>query len=441
MKEHLQEYLEIDISNLIDENSKEYKSLMDENKRSSLQDTNTKLLNTRGERNEPVKLSRNMKFKLSPFDILHFDKIEIVTTSGGAFSDGKIIQENTGGFGNHGFVNHNYSFYKNLSKRFFIPTNKVELKQTIKVILSLIFGKEQRKLKSNKPKILYHSPNWDCFSHFSFEEFPRLLACLKALHSKSPIINIGGGSKQNANTEINFDELVIIAPIRDSWQFTQYTYPALLSLTKEHNPSCPFAIKKENIICVNSAKIPKKMVIEANNVFIPTQVKCNKKYLVDAMEFLRKFYYDENFTDGSERIYISRAKSAKRFLVNEEEFKNLLENKYGFKTLYMEEVSFKDKINYLSRAKILLSIDGTSIMNYGYMKSGTKAIALRPMNMAEYPIHSVFGVDFLPIVCDIRNPKNVNHMDGDIGTWWASNLYADIPYIEEKFKHYGVLPI
>lgn len=183
------------------------------------------------------------------------------------------------------------------------------------------------------------------------------------------------------------------------------------------------------------------MVVEANNVFIPTQVKCNKKYLVDAIEFLRKFYYDENFTDGSERIYISRAKSAKRFLVNEEEFKNLLENKYGFKTLYMEEVSFKDKINYLSRAKILLSIDGTSIMNYGYMKSGTKAIALRPMNMAEYPIHSIFGVDFLPIVCDIQNPKNVNHMDGDIGTWWASDLYADIPYVEEKLKHYGVLPI
>ncbi|RAX53984.1 hypothetical protein CCY99_04680 [Helicobacter sp. 16-1353] len=440
----MQEYFEVNISNLIDEDSKEYKSLMDENKHSSLQDINTKLLNTRGRANEPVKLSRNMKFKLSPFDILHFDNIEIVTTSGGAFSNGKIIQENTGGFGNHGFVNHNYNFYKNLSKRFFIPLNAAECKQVIKILLSLFFGGEQRKLKNNKPKILYHSPNWDCFSHFSFEEFPRLLACLKALYAKSKIIHMGGGNKESSTLEtpeIDFDNLIIIAPIRNSWQFNQYIYPALLSLTKEHNPNCPFAIRQENIICVNDAKIPKKMLSKANNVFIPTQVKCNKKYLVSAMKFLREFYYDENFKDIGERIYISRAKSAKRFLSNEVEFRNLLENKYGFKTIYMEEISFKDKINILSRAKVLLSIDGTSIMNYGYMKSGTKAIALRASNMAEYPIDSIFGVEFLPIVCEIDNPKDTDHMDGNIGTWWASNLIADIPYVESKLQHYGVMPV
>ncbi|MGX2982871.1 hypothetical protein [Helicobacter sp. 23-1045] len=66
-------------------------------------------------------------------------------------------------------------------------------------------------------------------------------------------------------------------------------------------------------MCVNNAKLPQKAVLKAKNVFIPTPVKCNKKYLVDAMEFLREFYFDENFTRGVERIYISRAKSAKRF--------------------------------------------------------------------------------------------------------------------------------
>lgn len=248
----------------------------------------------------------------------------------------------------------------------------------------------------------------------------------------------GGGNQTLTTYDIDFDKLVIIAPIRNSWQFDQYIYPALLSITKEHNKNCPFAIKKENIVCVNDAKIPQKMVVDVNNVFIPTQVKCNKKYLVDAMEHLRTFYYDENFSDGCERIYISRAKSAKRFLVNENEFREFLESKYGFKTLYMEDVSFKDKINYLSRAKVILSIDGTSIMNYGYMKSGGKAISLRPANMAEYPIDYLFGIEFLPIICEIRDVKNTDHMDGDVGTWWASNLYADIKYVEEKFKAYGI---
>ena len=48
--------------------------------------------------------------------------------------------------------------------------------------------------------------------------------------------------------EINFDELIIIAPIRDATSFKQYIYPALLSITKEHNPDCEFAISEKNIV-------------------------------------------------------------------------------------------------------------------------------------------------------------------------------------------------
>lgn len=438
--------LKVRISPLIKDTSKEFASIFDTQKHGSLERFNTQTLNTRGIANEPVKLGRNMEFRLNKFDILHFDNIEIVTTSGGAFYKGKIIQENTAGFGTHNFVHKNYNDFKKLSNRFFIPLNLYELKQSIKVLLSAIFGSEARRLQDNNPKILYHSPNWDCFSHFSFEEFPRLLATLKAFHARN--IQIGGGktskNKQNANdSTIDFDKLIIIAPIRNSWQFDQYIYPALLSLTKEHNPHCPYAIRKENIVCVNNAKIPQKAVIKANNVFIPTQVKCNKPYLQDAMEFLREFYYDENFSQGVDRIYISRQKSAKRFLVNEAEVRALLEQKYGFKTLFMEEVSFKDKINFLSRASVLLSIDGTSIMNYGYMRQGSKAISLRPFNMAEYPIEEIFGVEFLPIVCEIdeKTKKDTDHLDGFIGTWWASNLIVDIAYLEEKLNAYGISPL
>lgn len=193
---------------------------------------------------------------------------------------------------------------------------------------------------------------------------------------------------------------------------------------------------------MNNAKIPQKALIKAKNIFLPTQVKCNKIYLQDAMKFLREFYYDENFSQNAERIYISRAKSAKRFLVNEAEVREILENKYGFKTLFMEEVSFKDKINYLSRANVLLSVDGTSVMNYGYMKGG-KVIALRPFNMAEYPIDEIFGVEFLPIVCEIdkATQKDTNHLGGFIGTWWASNLIVDIAYLEDRLNVYGISPI
>ena len=193
MQENMQDYLEIKISDLVDEDSKEYKSLLDLNKYYNMQRVNTNLLNTRGIPNKEEKIGRFMRFKLAPFDILHFDKIELVTTSGGVFYNGKIVQENTGGFGKHSFVNSNYNFYKKLQKRFFIPTNMPELKQVIKVIISFFAGKEQKQLKSDKQKIIWHSPNWDCFSHFSFEEFPRLIATLKALYDKKQVITINRG--------------------------------------------------------------------------------------------------------------------------------------------------------------------------------------------------------------------------------------------------------
>lgn len=186
--------LKVRISPLIKDSSKEFASIFDTQKHGSLERFNTQTLNTRGIANEPVKLGRNMEFRLNKFDILHFDNIEIVTTSGGAFYKGKIIQENTAGFGTHNFVHKNYNDFKKLSNRFFIPLNLYELKQSIKVLLSAIFGSEARRLQDNNPKILYHSPNWDCFSHFSFEEFPRLLATLKTFHARN--IQIGGGAKQ-----------------------------------------------------------------------------------------------------------------------------------------------------------------------------------------------------------------------------------------------------
>ena len=80
-------------------------------------------------------------------------------------------------------------------------------------------------------------------------------------------------------------------------------------------------------------------------------------------------------------------------------------------------------------------------MNYGYMKSGGKAIALRSSDFAEYPIDYLFGIEFLPIICELRNAIDTDHMDGVVGTWWASNLYADIDYVEEKFRAYGITKI
>ena len=137
-----------------------------------------------------------------------------------------------------------------------------------------------------------------------------------------------------------------------------------------------------------------------------------------------------------ERLFISRKKSPRRYLINEDEIFSILESRFGFKRIYMEDYTLKEKLNHIIRAKVVMSIEGTSLVNGLFMDyKDSKLISLRSYDMVDHlPIFaSMFkNIEFLPIICDIEEKKGDKHL------WVESNLSLKPQYLIQKLKEYEI---
>ena len=71
-----------------------------------------------------------------------------------------------------------------------------------------------------------------------------------------------------------------------------------------------------------------------------------------------------------ERLYLSRSKSKKRTISNEDAVINILKE-YNFKVIYNEDYTFFEQVSLYSQAKFLISIHGAGLSNLLFMPQGT----------------------------------------------------------------------
>jgi hypothetical protein len=95
-------------------------------------------------------------------------------------------------------------------------------------------------------------------------------------------------------------------------------------------------------------------------------------------QYLKNYYLKTaiNYTENYQKIYISRNKSGKRTLLNENEILPIL-NKHGFKVIYAEELPIEEQIQLFSRTTHLLSIHGAGLSNLVFMQPKSKVIEIR----------------------------------------------------------------
>lgn len=95
--------------------------------------------------------------------------------------------------------------------------------------------------------------------------------------------------------------------------------------------------------------------------------------------------HDNN--SGSRRLYVSRKFARGRKVTNEEEVSELLSN-YGFESLYLEKVPFREQIKIFSECDILVSIHGAGLTNAILAPRSAKVIELypRPFDTEPHPI-------------------------------------------------------
>lgn len=101
--------------------------------------------------------------------------------------------------------------------------------------------------------------------------------------------------------------------------------------------------------------------------------------------FIRQELYEkQNIRNtGCDRIYISRSKSDKRKIWNEDQVTDLLSH-YGFITVVLEELSVAQQVEIFSSASAIVAPHGSGLANLAFCHPGTKII-------------EIFAQDYTPV--------------------------------------------
>lgn len=408
--------LEVCISDKIKEDSLEFKSMKDKNKISNIYNVAKYGFNSTNEnrggqlenlKNEFENFSnRIFHIPINTPKIYHLNNAK-VCSYGGVFENNKITNESLNNYENNSYQQNTFDYIENLS--IFKIRNTKELKDYIKKIYFKFFSIRAYKNKKifmdpSKPKIIFFCAWFSNAYHFTFEAYTRLLILLEY-------------AKEN-----RLDFYIIAPPkYRGFIKYHNWFIDEILAIEK---------IQKDKILYLDYQNYNVK------NIYFCSNPQGNTKETLKAINKLKQNLFIKDFNAMGERLFISRKKSPRRYLINEDEIFHILESKFGFKRIYMEDYTLKEKINHIMRAKIVMSIEGTSVVNGLFMDyEDSKLISLRSYDMTDHlPIFaSIFkNIEYLPIICDIEDKKGDKHL------WVESNLSLNPQYLIQKLKEYKI---
>jgi capsular polysaccharide biosynthesis protein len=139
--------------------------------------------------------------------------------------------------------------------------------------------------------------------------------------------------------------------------------------------------------------IPNETGVLVRTLCMPQLKPSMASYNHRALFFLKKLYIDYTThvkhleLNFGERIYLSRAKSSRRKIVNEIDVENTLKV-HDFNIIYNEDYSFYQQVALYSNAKYLVSIHGAGLTNILFMPTSSKVLEFHKRNTNPKDHHS-----------------------------------------------------
>lgn len=169
----------------------------------------------------------------------------------------------------------------------------------------------------------------------------------------------------------------------------------------------PFLIKDVKFI---------RETFRCENLKVPTHTaptgNYNEAVIKGLSSFLTNFYQNADGDGTNDKIYISRSKTEKRKIVNEDECLAILEE-YGFKTVYFEHHTLEQQINIASNARYLISNHGAGLTNMLFMKTGGSVFELRQKGDAHsncyFALASALNLKYFYQICEPEIPGEDAH--------------------------------
>jgi hypothetical protein len=163
-------------------------------------------------------------------------------------------------------------------------------------------------------------------------------------------------------------------------------------------------------------------------LIIPAHIAPTGNYNIEVMHHLRNELaesFNKNDLFLGDKIYVSRKKAAYRYILNEKEVIEEL-NQRGFNVVYFEDYSLQEQISICKNAKYLVGIIGANLVNMIFMPTGGTILLFNKKNNAEdncyFSLANTFGHSFFYQFCEYEDTKP--------GAYW--NLFVDIKLLKKN---------
>lgn len=140
----------------------------------------------------------------------------------------------------------------------------------------------------------------------------------------------------------------------------------------------PFRLRQVEFTAPGVATKIAELVIPAHTA--PTG-NYNDAIIVELRSLFRSFYGYGVAAEPARRIYISRSLAGRRKVFNEAAIAPVLE-RFGFETVHMETMSFKEQVCLLAETQYLVSNHGAGLSNMMFMPAGASVLEIRKLGDA-----------------------------------------------------------
>jgi capsular polysaccharide biosynthesis protein len=207
---------------------------------------------------------------------------------------------------------------------------------------------------------------------------------------------------------------------------------SLLLLPKKYQ-SYPFvfpSLKKFGVIKNQIIFLPRKSNIKVKELAIVDSSRQHPKMFQNIRKLLTE-NHEICESEFGDKIYISRENQVLRFVENEQEVVKLLE-KYGFKKIIMEKISYEQQIAICAKARYLIAPHGAGITNIFFMPENSSLLEMTTLQTLKtfnhyYALASMLNINYFYQKCEIGERSKVKDFH-------HGSLVVDLKKLEQNLQ-------
>ena len=180
-------------------------------------------------------------------------------------------------------------------------------------------------------------------------------------------------------------------------------------LISEDFKNLEFVTKTLDLLRINYKIYENDKVFKVKNLLLTSHTAPAGNYNSNILFELHKNLNNGKKSNLRKRLWVSRKYSDRRYLINEDEIKPILDE-YNIQVIYPEKMDYLEQVELFRNAEFLGGVHGAALTNMLYMESNSKILELRAVNDSHNNCHYSLAVGlgnmFYYLICENDTDSN-----------------------------------